>query len=151
MITDRSISDVNSTELLRKKMQSGQSLTVAEKAIFERGTCTAEMLNRIENKQSELALILNGYSYMVNITTKQWTYADIFSNADYNRILGNLNKLRQAFYTYANTPVTPVYLYGYLEANNAEKILVDIENMISDMEGYFMQCGTFQSGEYDND
>lgn len=151
MITDRTLSDVSNANLLRKKIQSGQTLTDAEKTAFERGACTVAMLNRIESKQAELAVLLNGYSYMVSVENKQWTYSGLFTNADYLRLLNNLDKLKNAFYVFSDTPDTPSYLYGYQEANDAEKILVDIENMINSMTANFRQCGTFQCGEENND
>lgn len=150
MITDRTLSDVSNADLLRKKIQSGKTLTDAEKIVIERGLCTVTMLNRIENKQAELAASLSGYSYMVNIENKQWTYIDIFTHADYLRLLNNLDKLIQAFYVHLDTPDVPAYLYGYQEANDAEKILVDIENVIDNMAANFRQCGTFQCGEENN-
>lgn len=150
MIYDRTAADVSYADTLRKKLQAGQSLTEAEKAVFERGACTTAMLNRVESKQSELATALNGYSYMVSISNKQWTSADIFGYADYVRLLDNLSKLRQAFFVYETTPATPAYIYGYKEANYIEKILADIESMIDDMKGRFRQCGTFQCGEVNN-
>lgn len=151
MITDRTLSDVGHAALLRKKIQSGQTLTDAEQALFERGSCTIAMLNRIESKQAELAAMLNGYSYMVSIKNKHWAYSDIFTNVDYRRLLDNLDKLIKAFYAFSDTPAVPSYLYGYQEANDAEKILVDLETMIGSMTENFRQCGTFQCGEDNND
>lgn len=149
MIYDRTLTDVNSAALLRKKMQAGQTLTAAEQAAFERGACTVSMLNRIESKQAELMGILNAYYYMVTIETKQWDKGKIFGadGLEMQRLFSNLDALKQAFCVYQSTPGTPSYLYGYQEANDTEKILADIENMIGDMEGRFRECGTFQCGE----
>ena len=108
------------------------------------------MLNRIESKQAELAEILNGIAYRVRISNRQWTAEDIFEYADYLRILSNLDKLKQAFFVYPSTPATPSYMYGYKEANDIEKILVDIENMISVVKSKFRECGTFRCGEANN-
>lgn len=147
MIYDRTIADVSNADLLRKKIQLGQQLTEAETAAFERGACTINMLNRVEDKQAELSGILCDYGYMNSIITKPHANGDILSYADYIRILNNLSALKTAYYTYPVTPVAPMYMYGYQEANSVEKILVDIESMISSMESKFRQCGTFQCGE----
>lgn len=147
MITDRTSADVAYADILRKKIQAGNTLTNEEKAIFERGTCTINMLNRIENKQTELKNILNAYAYRVNIYNKTWEYTDIFAYSDYIRLLNNLDELKTAFCVFSSTPPAPVYMYGYQEANDIEKILVDIEKMIDDMRNRFRQCGTFQCGE----
>ncbi len=109
------------------------------------------MLNRIEMKQAELGVILNGYAYMVHIENKtDWQNTDIFTFQDHQRLLNNLDALKQAYYTYSTTPKTPTYMYGYEEANNIEKILVDIEKMIEDMKSRFRECGTFKCGEVNN-
>lgn len=151
MVTDRTAQDVETAKALRAKLQSGQSLTTAEETAIERGTCTITMLNRVESKQKELAQILNEYRYMVSIDNKiNWTYSDIFTQQDHERLLNNLNKLREAFFIYTNTPPTPTYLYNYQNANDVEKILVDIEAMIDDMLLRFRECNTFYCGEVNN-
>ncbi len=151
MITDRTAADVENAKILRKKVQSGQTLTSAEKSAIERGTCTVTMLNRVESKQKEVAEILNSYLYMVHIVNKtNWSNKDIFTYQDHMRLLNNLDKLKQAFYIYSTTPQTPDYLYNHINANAAEKILVDIENMIDDMIGRFRECNTFYCGEENN-
>lgn len=147
MIYDRILTDVHNADLLRKKMQSGQQLTEVEKAVFERGAFTVNTLNRIENKQSEISLLLKKYGYWNYIVNKTYDMTQILQYSDYLRILDNLNKLKNAFYIYSTTPNTPSYMYGYKEANDIEKILVDIENMISGMTNKFRECGTFQCGE----
>lgn len=147
MITDRTLNDVSIANALRLKIQSGQTLAESELEAFERGACTTTMLNRIENKQKELALLLNKFSYTISITNKTWTNTQIFKHEDYLRILNNLEKLKNAFFTIASTPETPTYLYGYTEANDVEKILVDIENELNQMKTKFRQCGTFNCGE----
>lgn len=151
MVTDRTQADVELAKTLIEKVQSGQTLTSSEKTAIERGTCTITMLNRIESKQKELANFLNGYRYMVNITNKtDWAYTDIFTYQDHERLLSNLNKLKQAFFIYQSTPTTPDCLYNYENANDVEKILVDIESMIEDMKSRFRECNTFYCGEENN-
>ena len=149
MITDRTSSDVALAKVIRLKMQAQQALTDAEKAQLERGACTITMLNRINSKISDLESALNALAYRVAPTknTVAKSYADIFTAEEYSSIFESLNKLKQAFYIYSETPQTPEYMYGYLEANNIEQILVDIETMLTDMKDKFRQCGTFQCGE----
>lgn len=149
MITDRTPSDIALAKVIRLKMQAQQALTDAEKAQLERGACTITMLNRINYKIVELESALNALAYHVapakNTAAK--SYADIFTAEEYSSIFENLNKLKQAFYIYPETPQTPEYMYGYREANNIEQILVDIEEMLMGMRNKFRQCGTFWCGE----
>lgn len=150
MIYDRTQTDVDLAKTLRAKLQSGQALTVGEIATLERGSCTVTMLNRIEAKQAELRDVLYNLGYTSDVVTKTWEQTDasaIFTYQDHQRILNNLDALKDAYYIYRTTPNTPTYMYGYKEANDIEKILVDIENMINDMVLRFRECGTFECGE----
>lgn len=148
MVTDRTAADVSAANVLRLKIQAGLTLTTTEAAAFERGACTASMLNRIENAQKTLAEALRGSGYMVSIENKtNLTATDIFGNADYRRLLENIALLRNAFYAYSSTPDTPGYIYGWKEANDIEKILKDIDDMIADMKSRYRECGTFSCGE----
>lgn len=148
MIYDRTQADVDTAKILRAKVQSGQTLTEAEISAVERGSFTPVALNRIESKQAALMDILNGYAYRVHIENKtDWDNDDIFTYQDHQRLLNNLDALKRAYYTYASTPNTPSYMFGFREANDTEKILVDIENMMTDMISRFRECGTFECGE----
>lgn len=151
MVTDRTAADVETAKMLIKKIQSGQTLTTSEKTAIERGTCTYTMLNRIEAKQKELVELLNGYGYMVSIDNKiNWKRTDLYTKQNHDRLLNNLNNLKDAYYTYQGTPTTPDYLFNYTNANDVEKILVDIENIIDDMVTRFRECNTFYCGEVNN-
>lgn len=147
MITDRTAADVANAGQLRSKMQTGQSLTSAETAAFERGSCTVTMLNRIENAEKHIAELLNRYAYRVDIANKTWTNPMLFTYNDYRRVINNVSVLRSAFHVYAATPDVPMYLYGYAEANAIEKNLLDLDDLITDMVNRFRECGTFQCGE----
>lgn len=147
LITDRTGADVSNAKMLRLKIQSGSALTETEISAFERGTCTKTMLNRIETAQKTLAEDLNNLQYKISISNKtDWIYTDIFDNANYERLLNNLEKLKDAFFTYPTTPQTPSYMYGFKEANDIEKILFDIEQLIKEMKENYIKCGTIQCG-----
>ena len=60
-----------------------------------------------------------------------WQNEEIFTHQHHQRLINNLDKLKAAYYIYSSTPITPTYMYGYQEANSIEKILVDIEAMIT--------------------
>nr|DAH76857.1 MAG TPA: hypothetical protein [Bacteriophage sp.] len=150
MITDRTQSDINTAKnLIETKVKKFVTLTAAEIEALERGTMTINTLNRIEEKQSELKTLLNqcGY-YGTDITVKtNWKIGDMFYDVDFQRIIDNENLLRNALYTFIDTPNTPDISFGYEDINNLEKILVDIENMITIMKKNFRKSGTFKSGE----
>ena len=76
--------------------------------------------------------------YVVNVVNKQWTYNDIFDLVEHNRLIGNVDKLRDIFYTYKSTPDTPYYLYEFRNMNDFEQILVDIEMLINNMSSAYI-------------
>jgi len=151
MITDRTKADVDAARELLEQLKTivpFPDLSDDEEMIMERGTYTSNSLNRVESKQKELAELLNSYLYMIHIKNKtDWEASDVFDYTDYVRYLGNLDKLKQSFFVYPDTPNTPTYLYDYTNANAVEKILMDIENMIYDMVSHFRECDTFYCGE----
>ena len=149
MIFDRKKSDVdNSKTLILNKVQKNISLSDEEINTLEKGTLTINTLNRIENKQNELFSLLSDIGYYApQIVTKTWTYDDLFTSDEFERIVKNTETLRNASLIYKNTPITPIADYYFENLNAIEKILYDIENMTSEIKSLFLECGTFQCGE----
>lgn len=149
MIIDRTQYDVDEAKRIRiEKVQSFVELTDEEIEILERGTITVNTLNRIEDKQKELKdLFFHAGYYNTDMINKTWNYTDIFSSVEFNRLIDNLNVLRNAFFVYSDTPPTPNTAYHYKDINSLERILVDLENMLMDMKSRCRQCGTFMCGE----
>lgn len=149
MIFDRKKSDVdNSKTLILNKVQKNISLSDEEINTLEKGTLTINTLNRIENKQSELFLLLSSIGYYApQIVTKTWTYDDLFTDNEFERVVKNTETLRNASLIYKNTPITPIADYYFENLNAIEKILYDIENMTSEIKSLFLECGTFECGE----
>ena len=149
MIFDRTQEDVDTAISLRnEKVQTFQELTESDINYLERGTITYNTLNRIENKQEELKNLFNDMGYWnTPLTNKVWGENDIFNINEFQRILDNTNILRQAFFVYRNTPITPPISYHYNDINSLEKILYDLDVMINDVKSHYRECGTFESGE----
>jgi hypothetical protein len=149
VIYNRTISDINAAkEIITEKVKHFLQLTSTEIETLERGTITINTLNRIEDKQAELKELFNKVGYWnTNILNKTWTFNDIFDASDFERILNNLDVLRNAFYEYFDTPITPTADYHFENINSIERILYDLERMIVDMKSKYRQCGTFECGE----
>lgn len=150
MITDRTQSDVDKSLQIRdNKVKTFQTLTDDEIAILERGMLTINTINRIEEKQAELKNLINGLGYWnTQIYNKtDWAVIDVFTEADFQRIIDNENALRNAFFTYADTPNTPALSFHYNDINDLEKILVDLDVMINDVKSNYRECGNFSCGE----
>lgn len=152
MITDRTQNDIdNALKIRNDKVKTFQTLTDDDITTLERGTMTINTLNRIEEKQGELKNLFNGIGYW-NTPTKNktdWTYTDIFTEEDFRRIIDNENILRNAFFTYKDTPGTPNISFHYEDINSLEKILVDLDVMINDVKSNYRECGNFECGQED--
>jgi hypothetical protein len=125
-----------------------QELTENEISTLEKGTITINTLNRIENKQDELTNLMNNIGYWnTQITNKEWDYSKIFNENDLQRIIENTDILREAFFVLAETPKTPSASYYFENINALEKILHDIEAMVSDIKVNYRECGILECGE----
>lgn len=149
MITDRTKADVDSAkEIIDSKVKLFLELTDSELQTLERGTMGIGTINRISTKQIYLKnkMERNGY-FVKTISTKTWDYNDIFDESDFSQLINNTILLREAFFTYSDTPQNVYLSYDYENINNLEKILVDMENILDYMIANFRECGTFYSGE----
>ena len=147
MIFDRTQEDIDTAIILRReKVQTFQELSDEETAILERGTLTVNTLNRIENKQTEIAELLSQLSRNVEIENKNWEETQIFNRAEFQRILDNLNVLVKNFSVYSNTPNVPQISYHFEDINAIEKILFDLEELYNEALKSFIYCGTTHCG-----
>lgn len=87
-------------------------------------------LNRVEEACGLLAGLLH-----VDIRTKVWVMEDFRTDTEMSRLLGNIRKLRAAYYTKNTTPDNPVKItYGSIhQANDIEQILKDLGDMYDSM------------------
>lgn len=149
MIFDRIQNDIDTAISLRSRLQNDEALTSAEIQQLERGTLTYNTLNRIEEKQAELKNLFTemGY-YSPKIVNKSWNGYRYFRQADFNRILENMQTLVNSFFVYFDTPKIPENNYRkYQVINDTEKILFDLDVMINDIKSRYRECGTFECGE----
>ena len=148
MVIDRTQADVDEAlRIRREKVQKYLALTGSEIEVLEKGTITHNTLNRIEEKQETLKGILNSMGYWNNTTTnKQWNYSQIFNADELQRIFNNAEILRDSFFVYSLTPPAPKVSYDYKSFNDLEKILQDIDLMISDVKSRYKRCGKLRCG-----
>ena len=149
MITDRTQEDVDSAKnIIDSKVKLFLELTDEDLKTLERGTIGIGTINRIESKQEELKNKMESNGYFVeNIETKTWVYGDIFDETDFLLLINNTALLRDALFTYSDSPLNVYLSYDYENINNLEKILVDMESILDYMIANFRECGTFYSGE----
>lgn len=79
---------------------------------------------------------------------REWRESDIIRLSQWRQYLANVQALRDAYYTLAETGQLPAPedRLGYAGANNIEKVLADIDMLIGWMKSSYRRCGTFQSG-----
>lgn len=149
MITNRTQYDVDTAiSIIKDKVKKFQELTESDINYLERGILTINTLNRIENKQDELKNLFNEIGYWSTpITNKVWGEKDIFNVDEFQRIIDNTNTLRNAFFVYKDTPNTPPISYHWQDINALEKILYDLDVMISNVKADYRYCGEFECGE----
>lgn len=161
MIYDRTILDVSNAKKIISKFQSladWSSITEAEINTLERGTYTRISLNRVEEKVAELCRSFRdiGYSFIDTETTTDWDNTKYFNKSQHKRFFSNIAYLYNLFPLPSDTPNPPYfsssgeYVYGnitYALANDAEKILVDIEKLIDLLKKSWYYSGEIYSGE----
>lgn len=110
----------------------------------EKGVYTHVDLNRVGNAMAYLRkqLNLNGYSVNIDPYT-EWPENYIPSPDELAYYLECVKLLRDSLTVSSNTPECPnsIDYLGYIEANNIEKILIDIENLLESLRKIFLRSG----------
>ena len=84
----------------------------------------------------------------IETESHDWQTADIVRLSQWRQYLANVQALRDAYYTLAETGQLPAPedKLGYVGANTIEKILADIDLLIGWMKSSYRRCGTFRAG-----
>lgn len=149
MIVDRTKSDIDAALLARAKLQNGEELSESDFVSLERGTLTIETLNRIESKIKEIVLVINSMWYWNTgaIQEKTWPYSDYFKQEDFDKILENIAKIKNAFLQKNSTPKVFGRNYrDYNVINDVEMFLADSEYIIDDIQENYVFCGEAECG-----
>ena len=79
---------------------------------------------------------------------REWRESDTVRLSQWRQYLANVQALRDAYYTLAETGQLPGAedRLDYIGANTIEKILADIDMLIGWMKSSYRRCGTFQAG-----
>lgn len=159
-IYDRAESDETASAAIRKSYQTlgnWSGLTDAERAQLERGTLTYNTLNRVESAVKTLAAALTSAGYPVEVTPvlkgsksedREWQEGDVLYRPQWTTYIDNVQKLRDAYYTLAETGELPAPgdKLKYTGANTIEKVLADIDLLLDGMKSIYRRAGTFTAG-----
>lgn len=138
LVYDRTEQDV---EMARA--QRGTTLTPLK------GCYNATDLNRVEAAAEAIAAELNSAGYTVTVNPVTYAETDIIRRLDFAAYLSNVQTLRDAIAVRASTPELPAAnaKLDFVGANNIEKILADLDELIGWMKYSQKYCGTFAAGQ----
>lgn len=104
-------------------------------------------LNRVEGNVFLISQMLNEYGYTDVINTKtDWTSLDFPKATSMQTYIDNVNTIKNSFYSLAPNPPTVMDNLTYISANNIEKTLNSVYDLIINMEETFKYSGEFYSG-----
>lgn len=152
LITDRTQADVDRVAALAGRVSAGTA-TDAERTEWSsdlKGAYNASDLNRVGAAVAYVAGWLNVYGYAVTVTAKQdWTGSDIPTAGQMAAYLRDVAALRGAIAVMASTPPTPDNANNltWQEANDIEKILVDVDELLTHMAAAWFYSGELYAGE----
>lgn len=151
LITDRTQADVDRVKALAKK--GWASMTDVEKAEWNaglKGAYNATDLNRVGSAINYVAGRLNGCGLALAVSPKiDWMARDIPTPTQMTAYLADVGKIRAALAVYSTTPEVPADMekLTYIEANNIEQILLDVDALITNMAAAYYYAGELYSGE----
>lgn len=153
LVTDRTQADITYVQTLAKKIKNG---TASEDELAEwnaaglKGSYNASDLNRLGAAMQYVADRLVEFGYAVSIDPKlDWTSNDWPTPETMGTYLADLAELRSKFAMMQTTPTVPEDMeqLTYTEANNIEKILEDIDVLLTRGAQAWFYSGDLFSGE----
>lgn len=121
--------------------------------ITDRGSGTfynASDLNRVGDAVRYLAKRFTDYGYAVEVSPKaDWSESDTPTTGQMETYRLNIAHLRAVIAIMASTPETPETMraLNYVKANNIERILLDLDTLITNMEQAWFFSGDLYAGE----
>ena len=154
LITDRTQGDVDRTVYLKAKQW--QDMTAEERsewAADSKGAYNASDLNRVEAAVQYVANQMIELGYPISLSTvTSWSKSSKPNANDLQRYFSNVAKLRAMFPVYGTTPATPssnMATFNHEKANDLEKILLDVDDLLNKMAAAWFYTGDLFAGESD--
>lgn len=107
-------------------------------------------LNRVGEAVRYLAERFTGYGYAVTVNPKtDWSESDTPTASQMETYRLNIANLRAVIAVMASTPETPETMraLNYVKANDIERILQDLDTLITNMEQAWFFSGDLYAGE----
>jgi hypothetical protein len=116
-----------------------------------KGMYTHNDFNRVESAVESIIFQLISVGYNIpKLTTKtDWTYTDTVRDTDMERYYGNIAEIRNLVPVFPTTPKVPTVRdnLNYEKANDIEKILSDVHDLVTNMANSWQYAGDIFSGE----
>ena len=152
MIIDRTEQDVARWRELHDK--GWAAMTAAEQTEWMgemKGRYSYTDMNRVERAVAALSarFVEGGYLTSPLSTKTNWNAWSVPTRADMQRYLGNVATLRGLVPVYPGTPAVPTInqRLNYERANDIEKILVDLDDILTKIPQSWFYAGEIHSGE----
>ena len=116
----------------------------------DKGYYNATDLNRVGEAVAHIAERFTGYGYAVEVNPKtDWSESDTPTASQMETYRGNIAILRAVIAVMAATPETPETMraLNYVKANNIERILQDLDTLITNMAQAWFFSGDLYAGE----
>lgn len=151
LVYDRTTDDVAEVLRLTQKAFAG-TLTDEEKTVWlagMKGAYDAIDMNRVAAAVSTLSGLLNAAGYKNEISAQNFVEGEDSTEEKYSVYLADVQTLRDAIAVRATTPELPAAdaKLDYIGANNIEKILADLAELLGWMTYSQKYCGTFAAGQ----
>lgn len=116
----------------------------------DKGYYNATDLNRVGAAVKYIAERFTGYGYAVTVNPKaDWSESDTPTAGQMETYRLNIAHLRAVIAVMASTPETPERMraLNYIKANDIERILQDLDRLITNMEQAWFFSGDLYAGE----
>ena len=132
LVFDRTQEDVDRVIELVAKL-ANETITEKEKEEYLQGLKGAYNTKdriRVQNEVQRLSNVLNTLGFTNKVNILNWNNIYFPTKKDDNIYIDNINVLKTTYGVYIDTPSTPNTYFPFQNANNIEKILFDINNLI---------------------
>lgn len=152
MITDRTAQDVARWKELHDKGWVRMSPAEQSEWLGEmKGRYSYTDMNRVESAVEALsARFVEGGYLTTPLTVKtNWNLWSVPTKNDMERYLGNVATLRSLVPVYTTTPNVPTVnqRLNHTRANDIEKILIDLDNILTQIPQGYYYAGEIMAGE----
>lgn len=152
LIFDRKNQDVTKLKTLRTKVRNRTASTeeYEEWLTSLKGAYNNTDLNRVGEAINFLSELLNNYGYTNDAKARtNWAIEEKPNPEQMADYLLNLRKIKDAYFVNINTPDLPVDMdkLTFEEANNIEKMLQDITDLLAYMTENFVYSGVANLGQ----